>query len=157
MASWPCSEGRSMNATRPLLLLALILGCAVAPATAQADEEEAETCVQAKVRDSYAQGWSVRTTTTASLGQGDREVYVLTLHSGNSYRVLACADQQIEDVDIVVYDADGKPVASDQSHDREPVVEIVPPTTGKYYVAVFASAVKDPAAKGGLATAVTYK
>ena len=142
---------------RSLALLALTLGCALVPTTAQADEEEAETCVQAKVRDSYAQGWSVRTTTTATLGQGEREVYVLTLHSGNTYRVLACADAQIENVDIVVYDAEGRAVASDPSQDREPVVEIEPAMTGKYYVAVFASAVTEPGAQGGLATAVTYK
>ena len=140
------------------MLRAAALGLALLPATsARADEAAAEACVEAKVRESYAQGWSVRTTSSATLGQGEREIYALTLHTGNTYRVMACADQQFSNVDVVIYDGTGTPVGSDPSQDREPVVEIKPTSTGKYYVAVFASGVNAPGARGGVATAVTYK
>ncbi|MCK6507677.1 hypothetical protein L6R53_30640 [Myxococcota bacterium] len=140
---------------RRLALSALALLLAEAPA--RADEAEAEACTQAKVQEGYAQGWGVRTTSTEMLGQGERDVLALTLHTGNRYRIVACGDAHFTAVDVVVYDATGKVLAQDSDPGREPVVEVTPTATGKYFIAVFASGVTTPGIKGGVATAVTYQ
>lgn len=148
----PARPARRLS-TQALTALALLL----LAAPARADEAEAEACTQAKVQDGYAQGWAVRTTSTDTLAQGERDVLALTLHTGNSYRLLACADAQVASLDLVVYDAAGKVLAQDSDPGREPVVEFTPTSTGKFYIAVFATGVTAPGAKGGVATAVTYK
>lgn len=139
-----------MPSPLPLALLALA-------GAALADETEARTCIRAKVHEAYGQGWNIRTSTTATLAKGELDVYALTLQQGNTYRVLACGDAQLADVGLFVYDADGAIVVQEQATDREPSLELTPATSGKYYVVVQAAATAGGAAKGSVATAVTYK
>ena len=126
------------------------------PTVARADDGVADTCVQAKVHDSYTDAWSVRTTVSTTLKPGGREVYVLTLHSGNQYRVMACAEESIKNLDLVVYDADGNPVVNDKTTNREPVLDFTPPATARYYVVV-SDASPTGTGGGGVATAVVFK
>ncbi len=138
--------------TTILLALHLSLG-----AFAQTSESVAVTCNRAKVREAYKEGWSVRTSTKAQLGQGQREVYQLTMQAGNSYKVLACGDHEFKNVDIVVYDENANVVGSEPGVDREPMVEVKPSTSGTFYVVVFANGMNNNEAKGTVATAVIYK
>jgi len=142
--------------TLGLLTLGLLAARLSASGPARADDGVAYTCVQAKVHDSYSDGWTVRTTSSTTLKPGGREVYVLTLHAGNHYRVLACAEERIKDLDLVIYDADGNPVVSDDSQDREPVLEFSPPATARFYVVVSDSSPVGSGG-GGVSTAVTFK
>ena len=132
---------------------ALLLVAGIASAT----EKEAENALRTKIWDGYAQGWSVRTATSVSLGSGEHRVYLVTLYAGNDYRVLATGDANAANIDIVLYDAEGKQVSTDASNDREPKVDFRPGQTGTYYVAVHASKLLDANQKAGVATAVTYK
>lgn len=124
---------------------------------ARADEEAAETCLRTKIWDGYTSGWAVRTATNVTLGSGEHRVYLVTLYSGNEYRILACGDDNVANIDIVLYDAQGNQVGADATSDREPTLTYTPTLTDTFYIAVHASRLNDPAKKAGVATAVTYK
>jgi hypothetical protein len=140
-------------------MTALIWALLASPfiSVAHADEEEAETCLRTKIWDGYNTGWAVRTATKTTLGQAEHRVYLVTLYAGNEYKVLACGDKNLSNIDIVLYDKAGAIVTSDTSVDREPMLTFTPTTTDTYYVAVHATKLNDAAQKGGIATAVTYK
>jgi hypothetical protein len=124
---------------------------------AKADEAAAETCLRQKIWEGYNSGWAVRTATKTTLAQAEHRVYLVTLYAGNEYKILACGDSNVANIDIVLYDAKGTQVATDVSGDREPVVTFTPASTDTYYVAVHASKLNEVGGKGGIATAVTYK
>lgn len=134
-----------------------ILAATVLTSVALADEAAAETCLRTKIWDGYNAGYAVRTATKTTLGQGEHRVYLVTLYAGNEYKVMACGDSNVANIDIVIYDAKGAQVGTDASGDREPVVSYTPPATDTYYVAVHASKLNEAGQKGGIATAVTYK
>lgn len=134
-----------------------LLALALLASPARADEDEANTCIRSKVHEAYGQGWSIRTSTSATLAKGELDVYALTLQQGNTYRVQACGDAQLADVGLYLYDEEGTVVAQDATSDRQPTLEFVPTRSGKYYVVVQAAATAGGAAKGSVATAVTFK
>ncbi|RME22772.1 MAG: hypothetical protein D6798_15030 [Deltaproteobacteria bacterium] len=136
-----------------MLTLATLL--LVAPA--HAGEDDARTCIQAKVHQARAEGWSVRTRTTSTLQAGALDVYAMTLQAGIQYRFIACGDTSVADVGLYVYDGEGRVVARDLSVDREPHTDYTPPATGRYYVVVQAVSMVGGAATGAISTAVTYK
>ena len=127
-----------------------------APA-AHADEQAAETCLRTKIFDGYKDGWAVRSATTTSLAEGDHRVYLVTLYAGNTYHMLACGDNDVANIDLVLYDSKGVQVLTDPSFDREPVMEFTPKATDTYYVAVHAGKLNTAGVKAGIATALTYK
>jgi hypothetical protein len=135
----------------------LLATAALLAPLALADEEAAETCLRTKIWDGYASGWAVRTATNTSLGAGEHRVYLVTLYAGNEYKVLACGDENVSNIDLVLYDAGGNQVVTDNSNDREPTLTYTPKTTDTFYVAVHAGKLNDTSQKGGIATAVTYK
>ncbi len=122
-----------------------------------ADAKRAEESLRTKIFDGYAQGWSVRTATSVELGMGEHRVYLVTLYSGNEYRVLAAGDDAVNNIDVVLYDSAGQQVAADTTEDRDPVLTYKPAKSDSYYVAVHASKLNDPKVKGWVATAVTYR
>lgn len=154
---------------RNLLMLAGIFASTVALAQAPAAdkpagggpdrsrEKEADTCIRTKIWSGYDQGWAVRNATSAKLGGGEHRVYVITLEAGLEYKLLACGDKGIGDLDLVLHDVNGKEVARDSSNDREPSVSYTSATTQSYYLAVYAARMNPGVTTGGVATAVTYK
>lgn len=137
-------------------MLSALLFAALLP-TASADEAAAETCLKTKIWEGYNSGWAVRTATNATLGQGEHRIYLVTLYAGTEYKIMVCGDDAVVNADIVLYDSLGTEVARDSSKDREPTVTFKAGATDTFYIAVHATQTKDPAAKGGVATAVTYK
>ena len=135
----------------PALLLAAVAG------VAHADEKEADTCLRTKIWSGYADGWAVRTATSTTLAEGEHRVYLVTLYAGNEYRFEVCGDSQVQDVDIVLHDADGKELLRDKTDDREPSITWRPPSTDTYYLAVYAGKLAAGADKAGIAMAVTYR
>ncbi len=138
-------------------MLTFIHAAMLVAGLANATEKQAEDALRTKIWDGYAQGWSVRTATSVTLGAGEHRVYLVTLYAGNDYRVIAVGDGNASNIDIVLYDAEGKQVGTDGTSDRDPKLEFRPGATGTYYVAVHASQLVDAGAKAGVATAVTYK
>jgi len=134
-----------------------VLAATILSSVALADEAAAETCLRTKIWDGYNGGYAVRTATKTTLAQGEHRVYLVTLYAGNEYKVMACGDSNVANIDIVIYDAKGAQVGTDSSGDREPTVTYTPTATDTYYVAVHASKLNEAGQKGGIATAVTYK
>ncbi len=124
---------------------------------ALADEKEADTCLRTKIWSQYDEGFAVRTATSTRLGSGEHRVYLVTLYQGNEYRLYACGDGQVSDLDLVLADADGNEIVRDKTDDREPMLTYKPTSTATYYVVVHASQLQADSQGGGVAMAVTYK
>jgi hypothetical protein len=135
----------------PLLVPSVFLSVAVAA------ESEAESCLKTKVWDGYAEGWGVRTMTSATLPDGKTKNYLVTLYQGNEYKIRSCADENLTNLDLLLYDAKGSLVMRDETTDREPELSIRPQATGTYYIVLYARQAATPGAEGGAAMAVVYR
>ncbi len=144
---------RTLTRALTALLALSVAGVAIA------DQDEADSCVRSKVWEAYPEGWAVRTITKANLGETEHRIYLLTLYAGNEYKFLGCGDTSLTDVDLVLYDADGRMLVQDQTEDRQPEVEFRPSATDTFYLAVHAAKLAEPEAgkKASVATAVTYR
>ncbi len=142
-------------------LFGLVAGLTLAAGTAAwADQDDADTCVRSKVWEAYPEGWAVRTITKTELAEAEHRIYLLTLYAGNEYRFLGCGNKSLSNVDLVLYDADGRLVVQDQTEDRQPEVTYRPTTTDTFYLAVHAAQLVQPGREGkknSVATAVTYR
>jgi hypothetical protein len=130
-------------------MMLLIGGLAIA------DEKEADSCLRDKIWSGYSEGWAVRTATTTTLKQDEHRVYLLTLYAGNEYKVQVCADKSSKNVDLVLHDVEGNEILRDEAIDREPILVYKPAETQTFYVAVYATELKD--SESGVALAVTYR
>jgi len=124
---------------------------------ASGDELEAETCLRTKVWDGYADGWGIRTMTNSSLQSGQTKNYLVTLYKGNEYQIRTCADANVKNLDVYLYDLNGSVVKRDETSDREPWFAFTPTETGTYYVVLHARELVNAASPAGVAMAVTYK
>ncbi|MEL6343466.1 MAG: hypothetical protein AAFV53_10055 [Myxococcota bacterium] len=123
--------------------------------SAQANRDEAESCLRTKILDDYQEDWAVRTTNNKTLQEGEDHVYSVILYAGNEYRIQGCGDQASVDVDLVLYDADGNEIDRDESVDREPLLMYTPRKTATFYVVLHAADVAGQAT--AIAMAVTYR
>lgn len=128
----------------------------------RAEQGEAESCVRNMVWDAYPEGWAVRTITTAKLSEMEHRIFMLTLYAGNEYRLMSCGDKTMANVDLVLYDADGRLIVQDQNRDRQPTLNYKPEVTDTFYVAVHATervgkGKTKATEKATVALAVTYK
>jgi hypothetical protein len=133
----------------------LLVSLALLSPAAQA-ESKAESCLRTKVWEGYADGWGVRTMTTAELEDGKFRAYLVTLYEGTEYKVRACGDDRIANVDLLLYDPKGNLITRDDTTSREPEFTFKPPTSGTFYVVVYAREVVEAGGKGEVAMAVVY-
>jgi hypothetical protein len=124
---------------------------------ALADEKAAETCLRTKVWDGYAEGWGIRTMTSTLLDAGATRNYLVTLYKGNEYQVQTCADKNVINLDVLLYDIDGNMVLRDETNDREPKLSYKPAATATYYIVLHARGLVEGKANAGIAMAVTYR
>jgi hypothetical protein len=137
-------------------IAALVIGLLLQP-TAHADEEDAEVCLRTKVWDGYSEGWAIRTMTSATVENGATRNYLVTLYAGNEYQIQACADENSRNVDVLLYDLEGRIVARDDTQDREPSLTFTPTDTATYYVVLYAQKLAVPETGTGIGLAVTYR
>ena len=122
-----------------------------------ANEKQAEECVQTKVWDAYAEGWGVRTLTSTTLQPGKTRNYLVTLYAGNEYQIQTCGDDSVTNLDVLLYDTEGKILVRDTTTDRQPSFTFKPETTSTFYVVVYLRGVKEKSADAGVGMAVIYK
>ncbi len=137
----------------PVAALAALM---LLPTPSLAGEEQAESCLRERVWDGYADGWGIRTMTSTTLETGKTRNYLVTLYKGNQYRIEACGDDKVANVDVLLYDADGNVLVRDETADASPRVEFEPSKTGSYYVVVYQRELTG-AEKAGVAMAVVYR
>jgi hypothetical protein len=71
-----------------------------------------------------------------ALNSGRTDSWTFTLNQGTGYAITGACDQDCTDLDIVVQNASGNVVASDELDDDYPIVEFTPSSTGPYTVKV---------------------
>lgn len=126
-------------------------------APAVADEDEAESCLRTMVWDGYADGWGIRTMTTTTLGAGATRNYMVTFYPNKQYQIQTCGDGAAKDLDVVIYDLDGKVQKRDETSDKQPSVQFQTDKIATYYVVVHAKELTSADADAGVAVAVTYR
>jgi len=125
--------------------------------------DEADTCLRQKIQDGAKDGWTLQTATSTTLGTADYSIYLVTLHAGNEYRVLACGDHRAEFVDLTLHDSEGTVMAAssctdgDECQGTQPVITYKPTTTGTFYVAVYATTVDRVKAQVDMAIVTTQR
>lgn len=67
------------------------------------------------------------------------QVATLPIRAGRCYTFVAAASPGIEDLDVLVFDAEGAQVAYDTARSGHAATRLCPPQTGTYYVAVRAA------------------
>lgn len=105
--------------------------------SATAFANDTEDCVRTKIWDTYGDGWSVRTSTTADLEFGKTKFYRSTLLEGRQYRILSCAEEGVKNLDVLLYDKDGQVLTRDDTDQRDPMLSFSPEATGVYYVVLY--------------------
>lgn len=141
---------------KPHLLATALVLAAWAPAQA-ADDTESVACVRTKVWASYTEGWKLRTLASAEASLGETATWKVTLYPDRDYRFTACGAAGLGNLDLIVYDAAGKPVARDTTDDSQPDVTFRTPTLGAYYLVAHVRRVDDDAKPAELAIAITHR
>ena len=145
-----------MKATAQFLLSGLLaLGLMAGPA--EAGKRDAEDCLRTRVWDGYGDGWGIRTMTSTELAAGKTRNYLVTLYKGNEYRIEACGDSAVQNVDVLLYDTNGNVIKRDETEDKTPRFEFTPEETGSYYVVVYMRGLEEGKENGGVAMAVVYR
>lgn len=141
------------------LLFTIFLAPLFFVSSAIADEKDAEQELRQKIWSGYEQGWAVRTATTTSLASEGHRVYLVTLYQGNEYKFQAVGDKNAVNIDVILYDSEGKLQTQDLKEDisREAMITFKPTKTSTYYVTVYADKIVEGIESAGVALAVTYK
>lgn len=116
-------------------LFALALALAYATPTRAA--KVSDDCLRTKIWDSYGDGWQVRASTSTEIAFGYTHFYRVSLLKGRTYRVITCAGENVTNLDVLLYDHEGRVVLRDESEDREPNVIYKPERTGVHYVLLY--------------------
>ncbi len=117
-----------------MTLFSLLLNLVLPPVFA--GHSEARTCVNNKVIDSYQEKWRLRTANSFDIEEGDTRYFLVTLASTIEYKFVACADDQVQDMAIVVYNDSGRLVDQSDVVSREVDILFEPPKSSQYFVGV---------------------
>lgn len=138
-------------------LFSFFLAATLGAPSALADEAQAETCVRTKVWDGYADGWAIRTMTSTTLESGKTKSYLVTFYPGKEYFIQTCGDDSVTELEVLLYDADGKVVQRSTGGGKEPTLLHKTEALASYYVVVHARSLKQGASDAGVSVAVTYR
>ena len=127
------------------MLSALILGL-LASSPAVAGKKAADDCLKTKIWERYGDGWQIRASSGSELALGKTKYYRITLLKGQRYQVLTCADESVEDLDILLYDSKGLLLHRDDTTSREPVLSYEAQVTGVYYAVLYMRGLKQESA-----------
>jgi len=131
--------------------------CCALATPALAGEAEAESCLRTKVWDGYSDGWAIRTMTTATMDFGATRNYLVTFYPNKEYQIQLCGDDASKDLDVIIYDLDGKVVKRDESSDKQPVLSFQSAKITTYYLVVHAKQLTPSSTSTGVAMAITYR
>jgi hypothetical protein len=87
---------------------------------------------------------------TGSLNEGASRSLSFTLDIGREYSILGLCDEDCTDVDLTLYDAAGRQVASDLEADDYPMVSVTPSRSGTYRVEVKMAACSEAPCRYGV-------
>jgi len=137
------------------LITALIFGL-LATTPAIAGKRAADECLKTKIWDRYGEGWAIRASSGTELALGKTKYYKITLLKGQRYQVLTCADDNVVDLDILLYDNKGQMLHRDGTTDREPLLSYEAKVTGVYYAVLYMRALTDTAKESHASMALIH-
>lgn len=100
----------------------------------QAGYAEGKSCVNTKVSDNYLGGWRLRTAGAFEIPEDDTRYYLVTLASTIEYKIVACADDSAESIQVVVYNNSGRVISSSEPAGRDAELSFDPPKSGSYFI-----------------------
>ncbi|MEN0063093.1 MAG: hypothetical protein AAGA48_13140 [Myxococcota bacterium] len=130
----------------------------VPPASADPAMREAQSCVESKLDELYAQGWRSRgglTRVRIEVDQSHTSEHVLL--GGFDVTFRACAARGAIDLDLVLYDDDGTIVAKDEGMSRDPILSVKVPRTGRYRLVTYLRKAQPRAGAVPAAVALTFQ
>ena len=119
----------------------------------QQREEEALSCTRTSIWEDYGEGWRVRSLTADVLSPGRDQVLQLALLPATTYRVSACVDGSAGQVQVELYDGDGRLVLAGAQGSRKKSLEHHSEAAGSAFVVVR----HDGASEAGVSVAVGYR
>ena len=120
---------------RPITMtavLAALLLCAL-PVAAD-DEVEVGSCLRLLAQEKAPEGLRMVSSDIQTLLLMKEAVYSFTLFAGNTYSLKTCSGANVADLDIHLYNQDGKLIDAKTEVDRQPSISIKPEKTGTYYL-----------------------
>ena len=96
--------------------------------------EAVNTCLRLVAEEALPKGKRSVSQQKRIIGLEREAVYAVTLFAGNSYEFPSCAAKHVTDLDLALYDQDGKLVAANVEVDRGPVLTHKPSVTGTHYL-----------------------
>lgn len=115
------------------LVGAIVLAPIPAPARAQSRwREQVNAQIEQASKILRERGFEKTDTYDGSLNNETAESLTLALRAGRQYAVLALCDNDCSDIDLRIYDENGKELAADVEDDDKPVVTLAPDHDAKY-------------------------
>lgn len=71
---------------------------------------------------------------SGQLRQGEQQDWPVTLEVGGEFRVIGACDSDCADLDLTLFDGYGNVISQDTSVDANPIVSVVPTTSGQFMV-----------------------
>ncbi len=123
-----------MTRTTPIAIAAALLALLVAPSALADDEAEVGSCLRLIAQEKAPEGKRMVSMDHKGVMLMQEAVYSFTLFKGLDYEIRTCAAANVTDLDLHLYDQDGKLVQAETAVDREPSISIKPDKTGTYYL-----------------------
>src|SRR5688572_7912464 len=121
----------------PKVLVASLLIAAPAPLAAQDYAEQVWTQLQAAYHGALqGENYRLRNYILGNINQGATDRWTFWFDQASEYGITGACDEDCSDLDIVVEDANGNVLASDEADDDFPVVFFIPRSSGNYTVNV---------------------
>jgi hypothetical protein len=121
------------------------------------NRETSSTCLQPKLWDDYADGWTLRGLTHMVAYSDSLEVRSTHLIAGLEYRLQICGDTHLNGSSLVLTDADGQVLHDSASAGREGVLLFTPTETAEYRVALRAQGLPEAAVASSVSISVAYR
>lgn len=118
------------------LVLALLLGAAVAPLSAQSSTDQVWFQLQQQYTTAQKSGFLQFNYILGWLNGGSSPTvnWPLTLFAGRPFLIVGVCDNDCSDVDLVLENQEGVELASDRAADDLPLIRFTPSTTTTYWL-----------------------
>ena len=120
--------------------------------SAPSGASEVRTCIENKTQAGYADEWRSRSLEVREVTPSETSYLMVQLTRGLEYRLFACGDTEVLDLDLVLYDANGRLREQTDTRSREPEIVYKPNRSGAYFLGF---QIFEPAtSKGNVALAI---
>lgn len=117
---------------------------------------DARCCMGAKAWEASESGWGSPKAEDFLLEPGKYEKISFSAIKGMTYRFEACGDASVRELDLILYDKEGKELLRDEQEGREPIFTWTAPSSGARYLVVYLRETAGGAPGGVSQYAFTY-